>query len=114
VKGTVVDGVALVMDDDDGVATALADLDAGDRLPPAKGTPIDDPIRLESAVPFGHKVALVRLDAGDEVRKYGEVIGRASDGIDPGEWVHTHNCESTRGRGDLDGSDAADPGGETA
>ncbi|WP_338741116.1 UxaA family hydrolase [Haloplanus salilacus] len=111
-KGTVVDDVALVMDAGDVVATALADLDAGDRLPPAEGTPIDEPIRLEEDVPFGHKVALVRIDAGDEVQKYGEVIGRASDGIAPGEWVHTHNCESTRGRGDLEDAGADDPGGE--
>jgi altronate dehydratase small subunit len=110
VKGVVVDDVALVMDACDVVATALADLEAGDRLPPTEGTRIDEPIRLGEDVPFGHKVALDRIDAGEEVRKYGEVIGRASVGIDPGEWVHTHNCESTRGRGDLDG----DAGEETA
>ena len=33
--------------------------------------------------------------------KYGEIIGQATEQIDPGEWVHTHNCKSTRGRGDI-------------
>jgi altronate dehydratase small subunit len=109
VKGTVVGDVALVMDAEDAVATALDDLTAGDELPPTDGTPVDAPIEIREEVPFGHKVALRRLDAGDEVRKYGEVIGRATVAIDPGEWVHTHNCESTRGRGDLTAS-----GGERA
>jgi altronate dehydratase small subunit len=101
VKGTVVGDVALVMDPGDVVATALDDLSAGDELPPTDGTPVDESIRLHEDVPFGHKVAVRRIDAGHEVRKYGEVIGRATVDIEPGEWVHTHNCESTRGRGDL-------------
>jgi altronate dehydratase small subunit len=100
VKGTVVD-VALVMDPEDAVATALNDLAAGDELLPTEGTPVDGPIELREDVPFGHKVAYRRIEAGDEVRKYGEVIGRATVTVDPGEWVHTHDCESTRGRGDL-------------
>ncbi|MFB6101056.1 MAG: UxaA family hydrolase [Haloplanus sp.] len=110
-KGTVVGDVALVMDADDAVATALADLSAGDELPPTEGTRIDAPVRLQESIPFGHKVALRRIDAGAEIHKYGEVIGRATVAIDPGEWVHTHNCESTRGRGDLA---AETPGGEGA
>jgi len=108
VKGTVV-GDVLVMDPGDAVATALDDLAAGETVPAADGTPVDEGIELPEAVPFGHKVALRRIDAGGVVRKYGEVIGRATVAIDPGEWVHTHNCESTRGRGDLDVS-----GGERA
>jgi len=100
VKGTVV-GDALVMDAADAVATALDDLSAGTTLPPTEGTPVDAPLEVREDVPFGHKIALRRIDAGDEIRKYGEVIGRATVAIEAGEWVHTHNCESTRGRGDL-------------
>jgi hypothetical protein len=47
-------------------------------------------------VPFGHKIALKPLTLGDEVMKYGEVIGVASAGIEVGEWLHTHNVESVR------------------
>ncbi|NWO11541.1 altronate dehydratase [Chromohalobacter salexigens] len=39
----------------------------------------------------GHKVALTPLAEGDNVIKYGQVIGRASRDIDVGEHVHTHN-----------------------
>jgi altronate dehydratase small subunit len=108
VKGTVVGEAALVMDPDDAVATALDDLSAADELPPTDGTPVDAALTLREDVPFGHKVAVRRIDAGDVVRKYGEVIGRATVDIDPGEWVHTHNCESTRGRGDLAAEGGAD------
>lgn len=101
-KGVVIDGDALVLADDDNVATALDDLDADREFETGKTT-----VELVETVPFGHKFALGRISAGQPVRKYGEVIGTATQPIDPGEWVHTHNCESTRGRGDL-------PGGEDA
>jgi altronate dehydratase small subunit len=93
-KGTVLDDRALVMTDGDTVATALEDLSAGERIG------ADSPVTLAEDVPFGHKVALVDHDPGDPVTKYGEVIGEATTTIDGGEWVHTHNCESRRGRGD--------------
>ncbi|WP_123537210.1 UxaA family hydrolase [Halosimplex salinum] len=94
-KGEVLDGRALLMADDDTVATALEDLEAGDRLADA-----DPPLTVSEEIPFGHKVALTDIEAGERVRKYGEVVGEASESIARGEWVHTHNCESLRGRGD--------------
>ncbi len=35
-----------------------------------------------------------------EVYKYGESIGRATQEIKSGDYVHVHNVESERGRGD--------------
>ncbi|QLH79375.1 UxaA family hydrolase [Halosimplex rubrum] len=108
-KGELLNERALVMAPEDTVATALADLDAGERLDDA-----DPSVTVAEEVPFGHKVALADLDVGETVRKYGEVIGEATEPIAAGEWVHTHNCESTRGRGDRaaaatgDGAAAAD------
>ncbi len=52
-------------------------------------------------IPFGHKVALETIDAGDPIRKHGEVIGRATVDIPSGRHVHVHTIESQRGRGDL-------------
>ena len=57
-------------------------------------------IELVQDVPFGHKVCLRDTPAGAEVRKYGEVIGRASRALRAGEHAHAHNIESARGRGD--------------
>lgn len=45
-------------------------------------------------IPAGHKVALCDIQKGGFVYKYGEVIGRATQNIRAGEWVHTHNLRS--------------------
>jgi len=103
-KGEVLDGAALRMTPEDTVATALDDLEAGHRLSVEGRT-----VELVDEVPFGHKFALQPIAAGEEITKYGYVIGRATEDIEPGTWVHVHNVESTRGRGDL-----RDRGGEPA
>jgi altronate dehydratase small subunit len=104
-KGEVLDDVALLMTERDAVVTAVDDLEAGHEVH------VDDrTITLTDDVPFGHKFAIRPIERGDDVVKYGEVIGRATVDIAPGDWVHTHNCESTRGRGDLEA--AAGGGGE--
>ena len=51
-------------------------------------------------IPYGHKIALVPIAAGEQVIKYGLSIGSASTDIQPGDLVHVHNVESNRGRGD--------------
>lgn len=45
-------------------------------------------------IPAGHKYALKDIACGDYVVKYGEIIGRAKQDIQKGEWVHTHNVRS--------------------
>ena len=37
--------------------------------------------------------ALYPIKAGELVIKYGIPIGRATQDIEPGEWVHCHNVE---------------------
>jgi altronate dehydratase small subunit len=39
---------------------------------------------------------------GANVLKYGQVIGRATRAIAPGEHAHVHNFDSARARGDLE------------
>lgn len=95
-KGKVLGEVGLHMADDDNVVTAIVDADAGATLP-YDGTTVE----LPEDVLFGHKIALVTLEPGDTVVKYGETIGQVTETVDPGEWVHTHNMESMRGRGDI-------------
>ncbi|MGX9963716.1 UxaA family hydrolase [Roseomonas sp. F4] len=43
-------------------------------------------------IPPGHKVAIRPHAPGDEIRRYGQIIGFATETIAPGDWVHTHNC----------------------
>jgi hypothetical protein len=97
----------------DNVATALAPLAAQTVIPvgaiaskepePGRegtGEALKE-VTVRSDVPFGHKVALRAIGAGEPVRKYGETIGLATADIAAGDHVHTHNVDSQRGRGDL-------------
>ena len=53
-------------------------------------------VRLLDDVPFGHKLAIRPIAAGEEIIKYG---GRAVRDIQPGEHVHIHNVGSLRCNG---------------
>lgn len=52
-------------------------------------------------IPYGHKFALRFIRKGEDILKYGEVIGRATADIGSGCHAHVQNIESLRGRGDL-------------
>jgi galactarate dehydratase len=54
---------------------------------------------LRERVPQGHKVSLVDLPAGAEVRRYDVVIGRALRAIPAGSWVHERLLEMPAARG---------------
>ena len=54
-----------------------------------------------SRIPRGHKVACAVIEKGAPVLKFGQVIGRASARIEPGEWVHQHNLEMAELRRDA-------------
>ncbi|THE64247.1 altronate hydrolase [Salinadaptatus halalkaliphilus] len=117
-KGVVIDDKALLMAENDTVATALDDLEAGTELPVDTDARSDDSatgetggassrvVVLEEAIEFGHKIALADIEAGEKIYKYGEVIGVATADVPAGAWVHTHNCASTRGRVDREADDA--------
>jgi altronate dehydratase small subunit len=90
---------AIIMDPKDNVATLLSDVDKKEMVQARLGEKsmeeqIKEPIR------FGHKFSLNRIYKGENVVKYGEIIGRAIRDIEKGYHVHVHNVESLRGRGD--------------
>lgn len=91
----------VVLNDADNVATSLVPLEARSRIEVESGGERRT-VTVLDPIPFGHKVALRSLAPGDDVLKYGEVIGRASEPIEPGQWVHVHNVESLRARGDVE------------
>ncbi len=64
-------------------------------LPP--GTPVAPGIAAAVRIPPGHKIALAPRAVGDAVRRYGQIIGFATEPIAPGDWVHSHNL----GMGDF-------------
>ncbi len=44
-------------------------------------------------IPMGHKVALIPIEEGQSIIKYGTAIGKARCAIKPGDWVHFKNME---------------------
>ncbi len=68
---------------EDGVVIARATL-----LP---GAPVAEGITAVQRIPAGHKVAVRPHAAGEAVRRYGQVIGFATQPIAPGEHVHVQN-----------------------
>jgi altronate dehydratase len=87
---------AIAISDQDNVATALEALEPGRVLDIAGHR-----VTVAGSIPRGHKISLRAIHAGEPVIKYGSPIGTATADIAPGMHVHTHNVESTRGRGDL-------------
>jgi len=47
-------------------------------------------------IPLGHKVALRDIAKGDDVIKYGEVIGQAISDIRAGNHLHVHNTKTKK------------------
>ncbi|MFW9804885.1 MAG: UxaA family hydrolase, partial [Candidatus Thorarchaeota archaeon] len=72
--------------DKDNVVVARVNLSAGTEIS-------EETITCMDQIPFGHKIATSAIKAGDAVKKYGQIIGFASDDIKPGEHVHLHNLE---------------------
>jgi altronate hydrolase len=69
---------------DDDVVIARAQLVGGTALP-------GEGVTVAGLIPPGHKVAMRAIRAGAPVRRYGQVIGMATQDIAPGQHVHTHN-----------------------
>lgn len=91
---------ALVIKEQDNVATAIKDIASGQNaLVGIDEETLSIPLLQEIAL--GHKFAIRDIARGEDVLKYNCVIGRATRDIKIGEHVHVQNLESLRGRGDL-------------
>lgn len=80
----------------DNVVTALTPLEPG-KVISLKGDGGIWEIIVRNRILFGHKCAIRGIGKGENVVKYGESIGMASQDIAPGEHVHIHNLRSIRG-----------------
>ena len=96
--------MVIVINQKDNVATALTDLEKGSPIRVDKGS-TELKIIPRQIIAFGHKLAIMKIQVGEGIIKYGEIIGRATCDIEVGDHVHVHNVESQRGRGDLHKSD---------
>jgi arabinonate dehydratase len=80
---------AVLLRGDDNVAVAARPIPRGTKLSLAGRT-----VQVREPIALGHKVALVDIETGDPVRKYGQIIGFASRPIVSGSWVHVHNVKA--------------------
>lgn len=77
----------------DNVATLLGDVAKGSLIT-IVGPAGKRDITAREKIELGHKIALEPITEGAQITKFGVVIGIATRRIEPGEWVHLHNCRS--------------------
>lgn len=54
----------------------------------------DEPVRVNSEIEVGHKLARHALAIGDKIFRYGAPIGSMTQAVAKGEHVHMHNMQS--------------------
>lgn len=82
-------GRVLWLSPDDNIVAAATALEPGDVVSVA-----DRSVTVLERIPTGHKMALLPIPPGGKVFKYGAPIGSATQPIEPGQYVHTHNLQS--------------------
>lgn len=82
----------LKINEKDNVAVAIGNIKKGDTLNVSDEaiTPLDD-------ISQAHKAAIKDIKKGDNIIKYGNPIGRATENIVKGQHVHTHNVKTNLG-----------------
>jgi (2R)-sulfolactate sulfo-lyase subunit alpha len=53
-------------------------------------------IKSLNEIPLGHKIAMIDLNEGDTILKYGHDIGKVVKSIKKGEHVHVHNVKTKK------------------
>ena len=92
---------AIVIDTKDNLANMVGKGTKGDKVTCTVADSETVTIELLDDIPSNHKFAFVDIKKDDDILKYGLNMGKASTDIKKGEYVHVHNIESNRGRGDL-------------
>ncbi len=93
--------LALKVNDKDNVATIFAEgITDGTQVEIRDKKGQSELVTVIGDVPYGHKIAVRDIHVGELINKYGEEIGIATKEIKKGEYVHIHNLDSMRGRGD--------------
>jgi altronate hydrolase len=73
----------------DNVVVATGTLPAGHTVTVEGATLV-----LRDPVPAGHKIALRALEPGEAVVKYGFPIGKLTEAVPAGGWIHSHNLRT--------------------
>jgi len=84
---------AVVLNPRDNVGVALADLKSGAKV---KLHGRENWVKVAEPIPYQHKFSLTSIVSGQEIIKDGVVIGTATQDIEQGQHVHTHNMTGLR------------------
>ncbi|WP_319562632.1 UxaA family hydrolase [Marispirochaeta sp.] len=85
----------ILLHDDDNTLTALIDLSKGQEIE-LKTVHGVERVVLGDEIPYAHKFARRNINPGQDIIKYGEVIGIATGFIPAGTHVHVHNVQGKR------------------
>ncbi|HWB86187.1 MAG TPA: UxaA family hydrolase [Bryobacteraceae bacterium] len=87
----------IVHDEQDSVGVVVIDVEKGQQVA-GWNMRTDDSLELtaKANIPLGHKIALTPIATGTKVIKYNVPIGNATQDIDLGDHVHTHNLKTAR------------------
>lgn len=84
---------AIMISDNDNVATVIAPVECGGSVSYLRGGETRTLIVVDS-IPAFHKVAVIDIRVGEPVYKYGQIMAAATAFIPKGSHVHTHNIRS--------------------
>lgn len=85
------------INENDNVIIALQALHQGDILT-SELSVTENQITVLQDIPSGHKIAIKPIAQGEDILKYGFPIGHATQAIQVGEHVHTHNVKTNLGK----------------
>jgi len=83
---------AIILDKADTVAVVLRAVSAGEEI----SMPGHKTVIAQSDLPRFHKIALRHVAVGEDIIKFGQIIGVAATKITIGDHVHIHNLRSRR------------------
>ena len=88
----------IIHDEKDNVAVVVIDKTSKSQECNAWIMENDKTINIQSLneIPLGHKIAMVDLNKGDTILKYGHDIGKVVKSIKKGEHVHVHNVKTKK------------------
>ncbi|HLQ39502.1 MAG TPA: UxaA family hydrolase [Tetragenococcus sp.] len=87
---------ALLMNQKDNVAVVLQATEKNDSVQIIDNQQNNQRIQAIESIDIYHKIAVKKILKGQEIIKYGEIIGKAEEDIPAGAHVHVHNIRSVK------------------
>ncbi len=91
----------MIIDRQDHVATCISAIKRGETVELMINGKKTKKIKATQNIPYAHKICVKPMKKGDHCLKYGLPIGSATKEVKVGDYIHVHNIDSNRGRGDL-------------